>query len=568
MMKVLIRRYKDLKYRYKLMILILITSIIPTSIIALYMQSGMMRILRNNEIENMQESVTQAIGAINNQVQIYENLIDYLSYSTDLREVLVMKNSSDFETYIKYTEIVDPLLQMPQVYHKEIKAITLYADNIRVAHGNTLAPLTNIKEEPWYPKQNQNLLKWYVQKGVQKEVIIARKFYDDSNEITAILKMTLDYDKLFEPFSNIMNENFAGIVWDEEGDIIYSRNKIEKAYQVSNVESIEQIKKEYSYVIRQMEQNQWKFCYYCPTEVITESAGQLMMKNLPIGILCVLLLGILSYFFSKQMVQKLEQLTENMNQIHRGIRHVTVQSDSKDEIGVLIRSFKRMMGEINKLISEVYESKIALQRTEMRALQAQINPHFLYNSLSIINWKAIEADEPEISNVTLALSTYYRTSLNRGETMTTVENEVNNIRAYLKIQLIMHDHDFTVEEKIDQALLHCEIPKLILQPLVENAIEHGLDTTEKEEKKLWIMISQNEEYIEFCVQDNGNGMSPEKAEKIIGYHSSGYGVRNVNERIVLLYGKENQIRIESEEGVGTKAVIRIPKKKETGNETK
>ena len=86
-----------------------------------------------------------------------------------------------------------------------------------------------------------------------------------------------------------------------------------------------------------------------------------------------------------------------MNQVHRGFRKVTVDSDSKDEVGTLIRSFKRMMEELNKLISEVYEAKIELQHTEMRALQAQINPHFLYNSLSIINWKAIEAEEDEIS---------------------------------------------------------------------------------------------------------------------------------------------------------------------------
>ena len=109
-----------------------------------------------------------------------------------------------------------------------------------------------------------------------------------------------------------------------------------------------------------------------------------------------------------------------MNQINMGLRKVTVQSKSKDEVGVLIRSFQRMMDQMNHLISEVYESKIQLQNSEMRALQAQINPHFLYNSLSIINWKAIEAGEDEISYVTLALSTYYRTSLNRGETMTTV----------------------------------------------------------------------------------------------------------------------------------------------------
>ena len=204
--------------------------------------------------------------------------------------------------------------------------------------------------------------------------------------------------------------------------------------------------------------------------------------------------------------------------------------------------------------------------TEMRALQAQINPHFLYNSLSIINWKAIEADEQEISKVTLALSTYYRTSLNRGETMTTVVSEMENIRAYLKIQLIMHDNSFRVEEVYDNTMGSCEIPKLILQPLVENAIDHGLDVSEKIEKVLRIKVVQDELFLYFMVEDNGNGMTEEKASQIVTYRSKGYGVRNVNERIVLLYGEENKIRVESKEGEGTRVCIRIPKKKENGHE--
>ncbi len=145
-----------------------------------------------------------------------------------------------------------------------------------------------------------------------------------------------------------------------------------------------------------------------------------LLKNIPLILISVLLLSLLGYVFSIRMVSQLELLTENMNLINMGLRKVTVQSKSKDEVGVLIRSFQRMMDQMNHLISEVYESKIQLENSEMRALQAQINPHFLYNSLSIINWKAIEAGEDEISYVTLALSTYYRTSLNRGETMTTV----------------------------------------------------------------------------------------------------------------------------------------------------
>lgn len=150
--------------------------------------------------------------------------------------------------------------------------------------------------------------------------------------------------------------------------------------------------------------------------------------------------------------------------------------------------------------------------------------------------------------------------------MTTVVSEMENIRAYLKIQLIMHDNSFRVEEVYDNTMGSCEIPKLILQPLVENAIDHGLDVSEKIEKVLRIKVVHDELFLYFMVEDNGNGMTEEKASQIVTYRSKGYGVRNVNERIVLLYGEENKIRVESKEGEGTRVCIRIPKKKENGHE--
>jgi sensor histidine kinase YesM len=257
-----------------------------------------------------------------------------------------------------------------------------------------------------------------------------------------------------------------------------------------------------------------------------------------------------------------------------------LQVQSEDEIGVVTGAFNQMLISIRQYLESLRESmeirrslmekellmEAHLKDAQLKYLQAQINPHFLYNSLSIINWKAIEADEQEISKVTLALSTYYRTSLNRGETMTTVVSEMENIRAYLKIQLIMHDNSFRVEEVYDNTMGSCEIPKLILQPLVENAIDHGLDVPEKIEKVLRIKVVQDELFLYFMVEDNGNGMTEEKASQIVTYRSKGYGVRNVNERIVLLYGEENKIRVESKEGEGTRVCIRIPKKKENGHE--
>ena len=563
-MKKLLQSFKNLKVRYKLTLLVLAAGLIPVSIIVVYMQSGMMNLLHENEVDNLEKSLEQAVETIENQEQIYENLVDYLSYSQDLRDILTMEPKSDYETYKEYVDVADPLLQMPQLYHREIREITLYAESIEVPHGNTLMPLSRAKEQEWYGQlESGTLMQWTVTRGADQEITASRKFYD-GDDITAVLSMSLNYRSVLEPFTNLLLDNMGGIILDADGRVVYAGYSMDEEYRPAQSESLDYIQDNYTCSIREMEGTGWTFCMYRPTEIITRSAMDLLIGNIPLVGICIVLLVLLGYLFSRRIVSCLERLTENMNQIHMGFRKVTVSSNSNDEVGVLIRSFRRMMDQMNHLISEVYEGKIRLQNSEMKALQAQINPHFLYNSLSIINWKALEAGEEEISRVTLALSTYYRTSLNRGETMTTVENELNNIRAYLKIQLIMHDNSFQVIENIslDTEAMSLQTPKLILQPFVENAIDHGLDLSEKEEKCLTVSASQDVDSIWFEIRDNGAGMEKEKAEEITSYHSKGYGVRNVCERIRVLYGTEGIVRVESSPGEGTTVTIRIPKKPE------
>lgn len=568
MIRKIMKKYKNLKYRYKIAILTVLAGVLPVAIIVAYMQTGMVRLLREQETDTMKSSVNQAVDTMENQMQIYENLIDYLSYSQDLRNVLNQRGQSDYEMYVRYTDIVDPLLEMPQIYHQEIKGITIYSDNVDVAHGESIVPMSELEEQEWDSKlSDSSLLEWFVKRGANREVVAARKFYGEE-DLTAVLSIRLNYTKVLKPFSSTLKEQTGGLVCDDEGNVIYSGYSMDEEYRPEKPESLEYIRANYVCMEREMESTGWIFCMYRPEKIITKSAQMLTGQNFPIIGICIILLVALSYIFSKRLVSCLERLTENMNQVHMGFRKVTVHSESKDEVGTLIRSFQRMMDELNKLISEVYEAKIELQHTEMRALQAQINPHFLYNSLSIINWKAIESEEDEISKVTLDLSTYYRTSLNRGETMTTVENEINNIRAYLRIQLIMHDNSFRVEEEIDENLFTCEIPKLILQPLVENAIEHGLDPLEQEDKVLTVVVKKEEDLLVFRIKDNGNGMSMEQAEKILGCQSPGYGVHNVYDRIKLLYKEKGSVKIFSKEGAGTRVEIRIPEQAEGIKENK
>ncbi len=561
-MKKWIQKYKDLKYRYKLTIMMILCSLIPVCVISGYTQIRTVQIMREKEQIGLEQVLEQSVNSIDNRIQIYTNLINYLTYSSDLREIMEKEYSSDYEAYLAYTEIADPMFTMPQLYHEEIRSITLYAENIQVEHGNTLAPLSVAQNQSWYTEINEKgTVQWLVKQGNKKEILAVRKFYRQ-DKIQAMLVLSLDYNRVLEPFADLLTENRGGLILDEQGNVVYSGYRMDAPYKPDKETSLNYLKEHYVCIEKKIEDTKWNFCLYQPKEELEKSVWTLLLGNIPVLLLCLFLILLLGYFFSRKMVERLEQLTENMNQINLGLRKVTVVSQSKDEIGVLVRTFTRMMDEINKLISQVYEAKIKLQKTEMKALQAQINPHFLYNSLSIINWKALEADNEEISRITLALSTYYRTSLNKGETMTIAANEIRNIDAYLQIQLIMHDNSFQVIKEIQEDTLSYCVPKLILQPLVENAIEHGLDVSEKEEKWLKISVCKEKDALIMAVEDNGMGMSEEQAKSIITYRSKGYGVRNVNDRITLLYGEEYHLRVKSRQGEGCRIEIVIPVNKE------
>lgn len=561
-MKKWIQKYKDLKYRYKLTIMMILCSLIPVCVISGYTQIRTVQIMREKEQIGLEQVLEQSVNSIDNRIQIYTNLINYLTYSSDLREIMEKEYSSDYEAYLAYTEIADPMFTMPQLYHEEIRSITLYAENIQVEHGNTLAPLSVAQNQTWYSKINEKgTVQWLVKQGNKKEILAVRKFYRQ-DKIQAMLVLSLDYNRVLEPFADLLTENRGGLILDEQGNVVYSGYRMDAPYKPDKETSLNYLKEHYVCIEKKIEDTKWNFCLYQPKEELEKSVWTLLLGNIPVLLLCLFLILLLGYFFSRKMVERLEQLTENMNQINLGLRKVTVVSQSKDEIGVLVRTFTRMMEEINKLISQVYEAKIKLQKTEMKALQAQINPHFLYNSLSIINWKAIEADNEEISRITLSLSTYYRTSLNKGETMTIAANEIRNIDAYLHIQLVMHDNSFQVIKEIEEAALSYSVPKLILQPLVENAIEHGLDVSEKEEKWLKLSVCKEGDTLLMAVEDNGMGMSEEQAKSIITYRSKGYGVRNVNDRITLLYGEEYHLRVKSRQGEGCRIEIVIPVNKE------
>ena len=560
-MKRIRKKFRDMKYRHKLTILLVISSLVPMTMLALYSHNSMSRLVRHNEVEDTSSILEQTRESIDSQIEVYTGLINYLTYSPDIEEVINEKNMDNYVAYAKYTQIVDPLLTVPKSYHDAINQIQIFADSIKVRHEYTLVPMDEIGQEWWSSQLNDEVQVQWLVNTEKPEIAAVRNIYDGRNR-TAVLCITLDYNKIFKPLKNIISDESGTMVLDQSQNIVYRDENIQDNDLADLRESdkiLEQISKEYVAVNSTSQNTGWKFYLYKTKKSVEKSVYQMLLAEIPLIAGCVLIIFILGMAFSRLFTRKIEMLTENMDQVKHGSREVTVTSDAEDEVGVLIRSFRRMMGEIDRLISEVYENKIALKEFELKALTAQINPHFLYNSLSIINWMAIKSGQKEISKVTLDLSTFYRTALSKGEDMVTVENCIRNIEAYLSIQLVMHDNDFTVQWKIDPQVKAEKVPKLILQPVVENALEHGLDVKEEGDKILQLSFLDAGDAVLLRVEDNGMGMEQSVAESLVTYQAEGYGLKNVNDRICLLYGEEYKIRITSSVGKGTVVEMRIPK---------
>lgn len=560
-MKRIRKKFRDMKYRHKLTILLVISSLVPMTMLALYSHNSMSRLVRHNEVEDTSSILEQTRESIDSQIEVYTGLINYLTYSPDIEEVINEKNMDNYVAYAKYTQIVDPLLTVPKSYHDAINQIQIFADSIKVRHEYTLVPMDEIGQEWWSSQLNDEVQVQWLVNTEKPEIAAVRNIYDGRNR-TAVLCITLDYNKIFKPLKNIISDESGTMVLDQSQNIVYRDENIQDNDLADLRESdkiLEQISKEYVAVNSTSQNTGWKFYLYKTKKSVEKSVYQMLLAEILLIAGCVLIIFILGMAFSRLFTRKIEMLTENMDQVNHGSREVTVTSDAEDEVGVLIRSFRRMMGEIDRLISEVYENKIALKEFELKALTAQINPHFLYNSLSIINWMAIKSGQKEISKVTLDLSTFYRTALSKGEDMVTVENCIRNIEAYLSIQLVMHDNDFTVEWKIDPQVKAEKVPKLILQPVVENALEHGLDVKEEGDKILQLSFLDAGDAVLLRVEDNGMGMEQSVAESLVTYQAEGYGLKNVNDRICLLYGEEYKIRITSSVGKGTVVEMRIPK---------
>lgn len=289
------------------------------------------------------------------------------------------------------------------------------------------------------------------------------------------------------------------------------------------------------------------------------------------ALVTALLLAVLTAAFvsslvlSRMIFHPIRGLVSAMQQFEANAEDFSYQPVSgASEIETLSGSFAHMVTRIQKLMEQVRNEEITLRKTELRALQAQINPHFLYNTLDSIAWMCEEERSREAVEMVNSLARLFRISISKGHELIPIEKELEHARSYLKIQNYRYKNQFTYSFEVDENCLSYYCNKITLQPLIENAIYHGINRM-IDEGEIIVRIYERGSEVIFEVEDNGVGMTQEQCSQILHREpgdKSGIGIKNVNDRIRIYFGEQYGLSIESELDEGTKIIINMPKIRE------
>lgn len=425
---------------------------------------------------------------------------------------------------------------------------------------------------------------WYVEEDAYKatsNVYVLRSIYNiDRYDELGLMVMHIKQDELASVYSDLSTEFMERIsIVTQSGDYVVGTSEPSS----ENLAVLNELDETTISTYWIDEKNDALICYrdvvYPPWRIITEISMSKLNKDmnafsnyfLIISAITLLILSLLSLFMSLDIIEPINKLVAAMRHMKQDKVHDAIPVDRQDELGYLSECFNDMSEEIDILLNQVYKEQLTRKEAELKTLQAQINPHFLFNTLESINWQARLNEVPEISEMVTALSELMEAGIGKGGPKVSLREELAFVDSYILIMKNRYGDRLTFEKAVDKTVLNRKVPKLMLQPILENAIYHGIDKNRKN-GEIKLSVSRVDKDIEIVVTDNGKGMTLDALnhlndellnnedsylERTSG-NAAGIGLRNVNRRLKLFYGSEYGVTVDSEEGIFTKVVIRLP----------
>lgn len=393
---------------------------------------------------------------------------------------------------------------------------------------------------------------------------------------------TVSFDVKTEAFSTILrnsslSENPKLYVIDEVGMGIYDTNNLDSRNEVIvKKETMEKIRlkgsgslridmgnKSSLIVFKKLAHYPFYLAVDIPFTELSKRSKLILTQFMWVALLVLSVCFIVAYLISSGVTRRLKRLSNAMGTIESNQFNIQIPEDINDEIGIINRKFNWMMERIRTLIQDVYQSNYEKKEAELKLLQAQINPHFLYNTLNSVNWLAVKHQAPDISYMVRNLSEFLRLSLHV-DGSSTLETELKHTRAYFNIQKYRFEDRIELVDEMSEELFHFEVIPLILQPLVENAILHGILKVEELQGTIYLRGKLDAGVLIMEVSDSGVGITAERLTQIkeaLGAERTetmGTGLRNVHRRIQFRYGNQYGLNVFSIPGEGTRCILTLP----------
>ena len=544
-------------------------------------------------MENSITYTSQIIKQVNYDIDSYMdyllNISSIVSKSSDVSMYLFEEGQTEQEREDEKKRITDQFQTIIDS-RSDIYNVAAVAENGRsILNGgeDDFTEYIDVKQENWYQAAMQSsngisISSSHVQNAIKTSykwvITLSRTLKNNmSGENEGVFFVDLNYKAISELCNNNNNIGNKGYIFilDENGNVVYhpKQQLMYGGLKSENIDEIMACESDYLtigegeesklYTISKSSMTGWRVVGTAYTSELLKNNKQAQMMYLLVA--AVLLLGVLviSSIISREITKPIRQLRDSMSMVEEGkFDQASVAVTAQNEVGSLSKSFNVMTERIHTLMEQnVYEQK-QKRKNEMKALQAQINPHFLYNTLDSIIWMSEAGQNEEVVLMTSALARLLRQSISNDKEQITISEEIDYVRSYLTIQKMRYKDKLEYSIEVEPEILHVMIIKFVLQPLVENAIYHGLKYKETK-GNLDIRGYKRGGKVYFTISDDGVGMDGETLSHVFDesrkeHKSNGVGVPNVQKRLQLYYGPEYGLSYISRKGVGTVATVSLP----------
>ena len=540
-----------------------------------------------------EQSVSQALSFVGSYIHNMEYLAEMVENNKEIYGILSAKEFTGMrdleEQYQEFYTLNRTFASLE--FSNSLYRFGLYIpeDIIYVSNQYYIFPNTRLEERDDYERMTEYfaLGRDYLALSEERKDIGSMDTFNmltlyhqikDSNgdEVLGICSISIDGERIAQVMENA-NITSNGLVYlvNAEGEGVVSSNeallerlKEEDSFPLAGEEktweSVRIGRTEYYADREDIEDTGWQMVSLIPVREYDGQFRSLVMSAVVAVVVMMIMIMAVSYFLSNYYVGRLKKLSMEMKHLQDGDLNVQLPSIQEgDEVEEVYRNFNFMVGEVRRLLREHFELGKDARVAELRALQAQINPHFLYNTLDLINWIAMDYEAEDIEKIAWNLARFYRLSLNHGKDLISIGEEVEHVQVYVNIQKFHYDDAVHLEVDVPEELKVLACLNIILQPFVENAILHGIgERTEIKQCHIAIRVQRQGEDILFSVKDDGPGMTEQQMKDAVDLNinqiKGGYGIKNINFRIKLCFGEEYGVRYESVLEEGTTAYILIP----------